>query len=348
MISNVAALAVLAASGTAFAQSSVTLSGTFDPSYSKATTTKGTTKTSATTLANNQQGTTAIKFSGTEDLGGGLKAIFMLEQNFDSTDGSNGSMAAGEVFAGLSGGFGTIRLGAANSPTLGVQAGRTPFGTKVGGGYASTSGAANTRNDDSFVYTSPTFGGFSVGIGYALKVNEVAAKAGSFTISESYDDDSLTVPVDALTAPTAAAAATNAKSDIALNYAAGPLVVGVSSVTQKSALAQTNLMAQYNLGVARLYAGYVSEDDKKGAATSKKKGTNFAIAAPMGAVTLMANIASWDVNGGTAGDRDITAVGVKYDLSKRTSTYARLVTDKTKGTTDTKVQTTLVGLQHNF
>lgn len=307
------ALATLAAT-TAFAQSTVTLSGTFDPSYQIQTTTTAGVKTKATTLANNQQGTTAIKFSGTEDLGGGLKAIFMLEQNFDSTDGSNGAMAAGEVFAGLSGGFGTIRLGAANSPTLGVQAGRSPFGTKTGGGYASTSGAANTRNDDSIVYTSPTFGGFSVGVAQALKVPAGAA----------------------------------AKNDIALNYAAGPLVVGLSSVTQKNALAQTNLMAQYNLGFARLYAGYVTEDNKAGAANSKKKGTNIAVAAPMGALTMMANIASWDVNGGTAGDRDITAVGVKYDLSKRTSAYARLVTDKTKGATDTKVQTTLVGLQHNF
>lgn len=314
MKKSLIALATLAAvSGTAFAQSSVTLSGTFDPSYSKATTTTSAgAKSSATILGNSQQGTTAIKFSGTEDLGGGLKAIFMLEQNFDSTDGSNGAFAAGEVFAGLSGGFGTIRLGAANSPTLGVQAGRTPFGTKVGSGYNTTSGAANTRNDDSFVYTSPTFGGFSVGIAQALKVPAGAA----------------------------------AKRDIALNYAAGPLVVGVSSVSQTAVISQTNLMAQYNLGVARLYAGYVSEDNKAGAATSKKTGTNFAIAAPMGAITLMANIASWDVDGGTANDRDITAVGVKYDLSKRTSTYARMVTDKTTG--GSKVQTTLVGLQHNF
>ncbi len=296
----------------------MTLSGTFDPSYPKATTTTSAgIKTSATTLGNNNQGTTAIKFSGTEDLGGGLKAIFMLEQNFDSTDGSNGAYATGEVFAGLSGGFGTLRLGAANSPTLGVQAGRTPFGTKAGSGYNSTSGAANTRNDDSIFYTSPTMGGFSIGIAQALKVAAVAP-----------------------------AAATNAKNDIALNYAAGPLVVGLSSVTQKGALAQTNLMAQYNLGVARLYAGYVSEDNKAGAATSKKTGTNFAVAAPMGALTLMANVASWDVDGGTAGDRDITAVGVKYDLSKRTSTYARMVTDKIEG--GNKVQTTLVGLQHNF
>jgi predicted porin len=327
-------LAALAVSGAAFAQSTVTLSGTFDPSYSKATTTTAAgAKTSATTLGNSLQGTTGIKFSGTEDLGGGLKAIFMLEQNFDSTDGTNGAFAAGEVFAGLSGGFGTIRLGAANSPTLSVQAGRTPFGTKVGGGYnGSTSGTANTRNDDSIVYTSPTMGGFSIGIAQALKVAASAAGTANTT---------------GIGAPGAAAvAAVNAKSDIALNYAAGPLVVGLSSVTQKGALAQTNLMAQYNLGFARLYAGYVSEDNKAGAANSKKKGTNIAIAAPMGALTLMANVASWDVAGGTTGDRDLTAVGVKYDLSKRTSTYARLVTDKTEG--GSKVQTTLVGLQHNF
>jgi predicted porin len=307
------ALAALAVSGAAFAQSTVTISGTLDPSYSKATTTTAAgAKSSATVLGNSQQGTTNIRFSATEDLGGGLKAMVTMEQNFDSTDGSNGAYTVGEIFTALSGGFGTIRLGAANSPTLGVQAGRSPFGTKVGSGYATTSGAANTRNDDSIVYTSPTMGGFSIGVASALKVAGGAA----------------------------------AKNDIALNYAAGPLVVGVSSVSQKATIAQTNLMARYNLGFATVYAGYVTEDNKAGAANSKKKGSNIGIAAPMGALTLMANVASWDVAGGTAGDRDITAVGVKYDLSKRTSTYARMVTDKTKG--GSKVQTTLVGLQHNF
>ena len=334
MKKSLIALATLAAvSGTSFAQSTVTLSGTLDPSYSKATTTTAAgAKTSATTLGNSNQGTTNIRFSATEDLGGGLKAMVTMEQNFDSTDGSNGAYTVGEIFTALSGSFGTIRLGASNSPTLGVQAGRTPFGTKIGGGYGSTSGAANTRNDDSIMYISPTMGGFSIGIAQALKVAASAAGTANTT---------------GIGAPGAAAvAATNAKNDIALNYAAGNLVVGLSSVSQKGALAQTNLMAQYNLGVARLYAGYVSEDNKAGAATSKKTGTNFAVAAPMGALTLMANVASWDVDGGTAGDRDITAVGVKYDLSKRTSTYARMVTDKIDG--GNKVQTTLVGLQHNF
>ena len=50
---------------------------------------------------------------GTEDLGGGLKAIFALEQGFDSTDGTQ---AAGSAFnrmsiVGLSGGFGTVKFG---------------------------------------------------------------------------------------------------------------------------------------------------------------------------------------------------------------------------------------------
>jgi predicted porin len=83
-----------------------------------------------------------------------------------------------------------------------------------------------------------------------------------------------------------------------------------------------------------------------GATKAKSKGSNIAVRVPMGALTLMANVGDMDVNGTTAGDRDITAIGAQYALSKRTNVYARLVNDKI--TASNKVNTTLVGLQHNF
>ena len=71
-------------------------------------------------IRNNSQGTSQITFKGTEDLGGGLKAMFLLENDFDTAKkaDNNFSSKGGEQYLGLSGGFGTLQLGAANTPTL--------------------------------------------------------------------------------------------------------------------------------------------------------------------------------------------------------------------------------------
>ncbi len=311
------ALAALAVSGAAFAQSSVTLSGTFDPSYSRAqTTTAAGAKTSVNTLGNSNQGTSGINFMGTEDLGGGLKAYFRYEANFDASEGNNtaftgaaSSLTPGEVFAGLQGGFGSIQIGRANSHTLAVQGARTPFGTKVGGGYGTVSGTANTRQNDSIKYTSPKFGGLTVGATMGVK-----------------------------------GTAASAWNEVGVFYGAGPLNLGLAVQKQKDVISQTNVSASYNLGVAVVMAGMHNQET--GVAKAKSKGSNIAVRVPMGAVTLMANVGDLDVSGTTAGDRDITAVGAQYALSKRTNVYARLVNDKI--TAGNKVNTTLVGLQHNF
>jgi predicted porin len=316
MKKSLIALAALAATAS-FAQSSVTLSGTFDPSYVRTeTTTAAGAKTSVSNIGNSNQGTSGINFTGTEDLGGGLKAYFRYEANFDASEGNNATFAGaassltpGEVFAGLQGGFGSIQIGRANSHTLSAQAARSPFGTKVGGGYGSTSGAVNTRQNDSIKYTSPKLGAFTVGATTGFKAGAVAAW-----------------------------------SEVGVFYGAGPLNVGLTSQSQKDVISQTNLSASYNLGVATVFVGMHNQE--AGPTKAKSKGNNIAVRVPMGAVTLMANVGDMDVSGTTAGDRDITAVGAQYALSKRTNVYARLVNDKI--TAGNKVNTTLLGLQHNF
>lgn len=313
MKKSLIALAALAAT-TAFAQSSVTLSGTFDPSYVRAeTTTAAGAKTSVSNIGNSNQGTSGINFTGTEDLGGGLKAYFRYEANFDASEGGGtgaaGGLVPGEVFAGLQGGFGSIQIGRANSHTLAAQGARTPFGTKVGGGYGTTSGAINTRQNDSIKYTSPKFGGLTVGATMGVK-----------------------------------GTAASAWNEVGVFYGAGPLNLGLAVQKQKDVISQTNVSASYNLGVATVFVGMHNQE--AGPTKAKSKGNNIAVRVPMGAVTLMANMGDMDVSGTTAGDRDITAVGAQYALSKRTNVYARLVNDKI--TAGNKVNTTLVGLQHNF
>ena len=117
MKKSLIALAVLAASGAAMAQSSVTLYGVADAGV---TYLNGADNWSGVTSGNNL--TSRLGFRGTEDLGGGLKANFVLEGGFnlDNGDGASGyaGAKAGEGFqfkrrstVGLSGGFGEVRMG---------------------------------------------------------------------------------------------------------------------------------------------------------------------------------------------------------------------------------------------
>lgn len=100
----VAALSMLAA-GSAFAQSSVTIYGRLNASAEAVESNGVKTKQ----LVNNAS---RLGFKGVEDLGGGLKAGFVLEHRFSVDTGLPSSRFWGgqsEVFIG--GGFGTIRLG---------------------------------------------------------------------------------------------------------------------------------------------------------------------------------------------------------------------------------------------
>lgn len=73
-------------------------------------------------------------FRGTEDLGGGLKASFNLEGDFDSGTGGARFGTLGlfgrQANVGLSGGFGTVTLGRQYAPSLVAEFGTDPRGYK--------------------------------------------------------------------------------------------------------------------------------------------------------------------------------------------------------------------------
>ena len=173
--------------------------------------------------ANNRQGTTQLSAKGSEDLGGGLTASFNIEQDFVSVN--NAGLTGGEAFVGLAGSFGSIKLGAPNTPTLSSQASRQPFGTKLGGGFSGALGTGHVRNSGSFVYAAPAMGGVTVALGYTPETT--AAKA---------------------------------ITDLGLTYASGALKVLFTQY--KQATTQNNLAVQYDLGAAVVYAGASNETGK--------------------------------------------------------------------------------------
>jgi predicted porin len=306
-------LAALAAAGTASAQSYVTLYGTLDVNAQMNKVGSGSwTKT----MGQNGYGTSQISVKGAEDLGGGLQGIFLVENDFNTYEAGHG-FTGGESYVGLAGGFGSVKLGVPNSPSLTTQAGRQPFGTKAGGGFGTVLGAKVVRNDKSIRYDSPSFGGFSL----AADVGDSSASAGNV------------------------ATATGGKVvDIGAFYAAGPLSAGLTQWKQGSAKT-TTLQASYQFGPAKIMGG-LNKDVGTGA-TLAGKGANIGVSYALTSnLALDANFAKLktDVSGDT--DPTIVAVGPKYMLSKRTTAYARYV--EAKDTAAVKTKTVLVGVQHNF
>ncbi|RBJ77057.1 porin, partial [Pseudomonas sp. MWU12-2534b] len=114
-------LALLGAAGAAQAQSSVTLYGVIDTSIAWVHGNDGQANNSWQMLSGNLQGS-RFGLKGAEDLGGGLKAIFQLENGFDPGTGKlnqGGRMFGRQAFVGLeSSQYGTLTLGRQYDPLV--------------------------------------------------------------------------------------------------------------------------------------------------------------------------------------------------------------------------------------
>jgi len=132
-------------------------------------------------------------FRGSEDLGGGLKAVFNLEGDFDgSTGGSRGLGSISNLFGrqanvGVSAGWGTVLLGRQYSPALLADLGTEPRGYKESYSslltFAATQAPAGNEagknglgifTSDMISYSN-AFGPVNVGLGYGF--GEVAGES---------------------------------------------------------------------------------------------------------------------------------------------------------------------------
>jgi len=342
-------LAALGAfAGAASAQSSVTLFGTLDPSVQNAKTTFGDgSSKNQSLLGNDGRGTTQVSVKGTTDLGGGLSGIFLYEGDINVASSTGVSAAGtssgfhtvgsrgGEIFGGLAGGFGSIKLGSPNTPTLNSQASRQPIGTKIGSGFGSSLGTSHVRNNNSLRYDTPNLGGVVISGAYAFKSQATQSVA---SITTTADIGSI--------------------YDLGVDAAFGPIKLGLTQYgqqkanTQLSNHTQTNVYFQYLIGGSTIYAGFDTQKDP--AAGDKSSGANVAAKIDVGGgVYLIANAAK--KNDKSVANNDITtvALGGEYALGKQTVLYARLVNEKTSNVAATatavaKVNTVLVGIQNNF
>ena len=216
-IMTLAVAGALGAPAAAFAQANVEVYGRLYPEFSVMNS-SGATDPSAT-IANGQlsnlstaaasglnlksrnsvdASNSRIGFRGKEDLGGGMKTVWQIEQKATIDTGNSGAFANRDSFVGLEDkGFGTIRLG--NMTTV-YKGNREPirfFGIESGN-FVSANGvisstpwgnknAFHVRQPNSLRYDSPVVSGVEVGLQYApdeiRKISPGSASLNAYLVS---------------------------------------------------------------------------------------------------------------------------------------------------------------------
>jgi len=321
------------------AQTSVTLSGNLKTGLAQ------------TNISNNggsgmqmTDGSSRFVISGTEDLGGGLKATFQIDTRFrpDEAKSAAASLAAvadGATWVGVAGGFGQVRLGRIDQHYIwGVDehaARATPlqhWNVSIISHINATSIANTSRTPNLVRWDSNSIAGFSLGFGYSTA---------AFAYDGCAANPSLTAP-----SPTCGLG-DNAKGNgmaANVNYAAGPLRAGVSywnaynepkTVQQKSVRG----WAGYNLGIVDIGVTVDQSSATSAGASAGTLGTetkrmawSIPVKASVGPGTLLFTYSQAQdakVAGTTASNTGakFTVIGYDYPFSKRTSlgvSYAKL------------------------
>ncbi len=332
MNKKVLALALMSLAGSAaYAQTNVTIYGTVDTGYVKETGADAHMDENATNL---------IGFQGSEDLGNGYKATFQLEKQFNLYDGTgkhtdntynaHDSLAkalatrddnvdwVGAANVGIAGPFGQVRLGRVNEMSVEYFTEIDPFeqGT-TGSSLAMYNLTRSEQISNTIRYDSPEWAGFSFGLTYTLGGDKHVEAADS-TKKHGVKNDGF---------------------GASLRYDANDLFLtaNYTRVADSDKSFVWNVGGAYQIGDFRLSLGYQASQIKNlsGYFTSdydavvkgmingiEQKEWEIGLSYEFGATTLKLayNRGSID-NSEDDGDVNKYAVGLTYDLSKRTQLY---------------------------
>ena len=318
MKKSLIALAALAVTSMASAQSSVTLFGVVDATLAFG---KGTIA-DRTQLTNSGYNSSRLGFRGTEDLGGGMSASFWLEAGLTNDDGRGAAtninnQATGGAIAGLNGGqgltfnrrstvslaggWGELRLGRDYTPQFWNLTVFDPYGTN---------GVGTTQTLNSIV-TGVTAVRASNTIGYFLPGN----LGGFYGQAQYYMGENLDN-----------VGATRDDGDgfgVRLGFASGPFNVAIALSRTEYAtgdVRQNNIGGQWDFGVAKLM-GHISRDEN---GTVDGRGWLLGGLVPVGAGEIRLAYSQYRTDLGAGPDpksRKI-ALGYVHNLSKRTALYA--------------------------
>lgn len=340
-------------SGTAFAQSNVTLYGVADAGYvysqgdNSPTATNVHEDRSLSAVNSGVWSGSRIGFKGEEGLGNGLKAIFTLEYslNIDTNNGIGSNDNATNPMASKSGGadsslqsrqtwvglssdkWGAATLGrqyapgyylTRNEPMDGATF--SPWQRLSGVNNQTINGGSAARWNNSINYKSPNLGGFSVqsiyGFGEDTSSNTLNAgtsDGGAFGLGGNYANGALNLDL------------------VYQQTKTGPN--SVSSADAKSR-DEWYFGGNYDFKVVKVFGTYQTMNRNDVAAGSTKKQDSdvwtIGLSATIGANgTVMASYGEASVGNGIVGNKDSKAKGYgiayKHSLSKRTRLYTGLV-----------------------
>jgi predicted porin len=316
----------------------VTLYGIVDTYFGQTSAGLGADNVSNTVINSGGLSTSRWGMKGSEDLGGGLKANFVLEQGFKSDVGTATAGFDRKATVGISGAFGAVDIGgrmlssyddafgAANM--LGNSNAAITSSVWNLTGAASTAGttAYTNRLNQSIKFTSAKMNGFSGSLQYAAGENKTATLGASSTTSMN------------------------------VMYANGPVTAGIGYQSEEAAAGAANSMdstvfgATYDLGVAKVVGSY--NTIKFG--LLEAKGYQFGVDYPVSAATTVsvgyASNESEDSGVTTSNSSGFALQGI-YALSKRTNLYAiynKLSSDNNAGSDLQDASTLGFGVRHSF
>lgn len=341
------------ASQLAAAQTSVTIYGMLDAAVVRES---GGTAGSMTKITSGTTGGSRLGFKGTEDLGNGLKALFLLENGFQvdtGVAGQGGLLFGRQIYVGLQGGFGTVLVGRQYTPHYLVQVFADPFGSGWVGdtkNLLGTSGNSFSRMDNTVKYQSPVVSGFSA---------ELVAAPGEVSNSS----------------------ASGRQLGGSFAFANGPLQLragyhnrnnNTATVTGTANAKNYTLAAVYDFGKFKLHGLYdwnyglnssvlrntANPYGRPAIASTDSRDAMVGVSVPVGAGALLASYIYKDDRTGLNQDAAQIALGYRYSLSKRTDfniAYAKI--DNRRGASytvgsaiesGTGDRSAMVGLRHAF
>lgn len=315
------ALAALLATQ-AHAQSNVTAYGVMDLGYYSVS---GDTSSSKG-LGSGRNMSSRLGFKGTEDMGGGLQANFVLEADlaadtgtgvttpfvgWSSTDNKTPAANGGLQFnrqatVGLSGSWGSVTAGRNYTPTFLLDFAYDPFGENGVGASLLTltsvffnpaGSVAHLRASNLVTYTTPTSNGFTAMLAVApSETASTVAKEGGVT---------------------------NAK----IGYANGPLTAdvawGKTKLVASDDISTSSFGASYNLGAIKPMFEYSRDTVGAAGANAKKQGYLVGATAPVGQGQARFSYSKVERSSDTTTTGNVSqlAIGYVYNLSKRTALY---------------------------
>lgn len=293
--------------------------------------------------------TSYFGLKGNEDLGGGLSAKFVMEGFFRTDTGASGrfdpnptssgdAMWSREMYVGLAGGFGEIRLGNNGNPTwiamlqtnaLGANSVFSPAFRQLFNAGTRGLSEVDTAMVNSVRYISPVFAGFEVNV--ALSPDEGRGSS-NHVVSLTYKNGPLLL-----------SAATQH-----VGHAAPPTLTALSIppfAANPTRRDQTmNLIGgAYSFGPARVFGQYVQVKNNRTGTTDKVP--DFGVSVRLGNGDLQFAQGQDKTTGTTVAKRTTTTIGYVYNMSKRTDLYTFAMADKVSvGTANSFV----VGIRHRF